>query len=322
MKRYALIGMVLAALAAGLVGCEWNTGEDATSWSSSFNWVNFSGTYRGATGGLLVTDYTTTPSIPGVTNTIIVANETQGSFVAGQTTLSGKLRHGNVVPGSVVITLYNGAGGIIRSFADNGSGVLGSGQGNVQYVSGSWNLELTTDFPTVAGSVRANYSYTVSNSGASGSGAESGATSVSIYSFNVTHSGQNLTIVDNNGATFSGKISQIRSTSGAENSDIPQVVADETAHRAKATYYESELPADGDSIIANFEASGVSAAYIPVRLVGTLEGTVAAGVFTGRSMNGTWIEAGGKTGDINATTDPVVIATSGTATEAATTATE
>lgn len=310
MKRFAWIG-ICAALVAGLVGCEWNTGEDATSWSSSYNWVNFSGTYRGATGGLLVTDYTTTPSIPGVTNTIAVANETQGSFVAGQTALSGQLRHGNVVPGSVVITLY-GPGGILRSFADNGSGVLGTGQGNVQYVSGSWNLDLATEFPTVSGSVRGNYSYTVSNAGSAGSGAESGATSVSIYSFNVTHSGQNLTIVDNNGATFSGKISQIRSTSGAENTDIPQVSDDEQAHRAKATYYESELPADGDSIIANFEVSGISAAYIPVKIVGTLEGTVAAGVFTGRAMNGTWIEAGGKTGDINATTDPVVIATAAT----------
>ncbi|HRT06229.1 MAG TPA: hypothetical protein P5204_11080 [Kiritimatiellia bacterium] len=321
MKRFALIGMVMAALAAGLVGCEWSTGEDATSWSSSYNWVNFSGTYRGATGGLLVTDFTTTPSIPGVTNTITVANETQGSFTAGQTSLSGKLRHGNVVPGSVVITLYNGTGGIIRSFSDNGSGVLGSGQGNVQYTSGSWNLSLTTDFPTVPGTVRANYSYTVSNSGSTGGGAESGATRVEIYSFNVTHSGQNLTIVDNNGATFSGKISQIRSTSGAENTDIPQVSDDETAHRAKSTYYESELPADGDSIIANFEASGISAAYIPVKIVGTLEGTVAAGVFTGRKMNGTWIEAGGKTGDINATTDSVVIQTTTTEPAATETAT-
>ena len=315
MKRFALIGMVMAALAAGLVGCEWSTGEDATSWSSAYNWVNFSGTYRGATGGLLVTDFTTTPSVPGVTNTITVANETQGSFTAGQPSLSGKLRHGNVVPGSVVITLYNGSDGVIRSFSDNGSGVLGSGQGNVQYTSGSWNLSLTTDFPTVPGSVRANYSYTVSNSGSTGGGAESGATSVEIYSFNVVHSGQNLTVVDNNGATFSGKIGQIRSTSGAENTDIPQVSDDEQARRAKATYYESELPADGDSIIANFEVSGTSAAYIPVKIVGTLEGTVAAGVFTGRKMNGTWIEAGGKTGDVNATTDSIVIQTTAPAAE-------
>lgn len=39
----------VAAAAAGMVAlcaCEWGAGRDATSWSDSFNWVNFSGTYR------------------------------------------------------------------------------------------------------------------------------------------------------------------------------------------------------------------------------------------------------------------------------------
>ncbi len=102
-------------------------------------------------------------------------------------------------------------------------------------------------------------------------------------------------------------MSQIRSLSGAQNTDIPQVSGDEQAHRAKATYYESELPADGDVIVASFEASGVSAAFIPVKIVGTFEGTVLAGVFTGRQMDGTWIESGGKTGNINAQTESVAI---------------
>ena len=69
MKRVVWLGFWVTVLAVGLVGCEWNTGDDAESWSSSFNWVNFSGVYRGAGGGLLVTDYTTTPSVPGSTNT-------------------------------------------------------------------------------------------------------------------------------------------------------------------------------------------------------------------------------------------------------------
>ena len=46
------------------------------------------------------------------------------------------------------------------------------------------------------------------------------------------------------------------------------------------------------------------------RIVGIFEGTVAAGVFTGRRMDGTWIEAGGKTGNINGQTVavPIVVA--------------
>ena len=42
------LGAVAVAVAgvAGLCACEWGAGSDATSWSDSFNWVNFSGTYR------------------------------------------------------------------------------------------------------------------------------------------------------------------------------------------------------------------------------------------------------------------------------------
>lgn len=33
---------------SGLCACEWGAGHDADSWSDSFNWVNFSGEYRGS----------------------------------------------------------------------------------------------------------------------------------------------------------------------------------------------------------------------------------------------------------------------------------
>lgn len=312
MKRYALIGMALAALAAGLAGCEWSTGDDATSWSSSYDWVNFGGVYRGIGGGLLVTDYTTTPSISGVTN-VYSTTESGGTMPKQGTLASGQMAHHPIVPGSVMITVGNNA-----TLSDPGkAGILtGNGSGTVNYEGGTWSIEID---PALADWDKANpisvsYSYTVSTDGSSSSGAESGATRISVYSFTVNHQGQNLTIVDNNGSTFSGKISQVRSLSGAQNSDIPQVVDDEIAARAKATYYESELPADGDVIVANFEASGISAAYVPVQIVGTFEGTVSAGVFTSRQMDGTWIETGGKTGNINAQTESVAIQTTTTTT--------
>lgn len=314
MKRFALIGMVMAAMAAGLVGCEWSTGDDATSWSSSFDWVNFSGVYRGIGGGLLVTDYTTTPSIPGVTNVYSVT-ESGGTMPKQVGAASGNMSHRPVIPGSVMISVGNNA-----TLADPGkAGILtGNGSGTVNYEGGTWSIEL--DLAAIdwdkANPITVSYSYTVSTDGSSSGGAEPGSTRVSIYSFSVDQTGQNLSIVDNNGATFSGKISQIRSLSGAQNTDITQVSNDEISQHAKATYYESELPADGDVIVASFEASGMSAAYIPVKIVGTFEGTVAAGVFASRQMDGTWIESGGKTGNINAQTESVAIqtATTGTAT--------
>ena len=310
MKQFALIGMCVAVLAVGITGCDWETGSDATSWSSSYNWVSFSGTYRSAAGGLLVTDYTTTPSTPGSTNTLTVANESQGSFSIGATSFSGKLKNGNVTPGSAGITLYNGSGDEIRTLADNGNGVLtsGTGSGTIAYVSGSWSFSFDALNPVAeSGVIRANYSYQVSNSGSSGSGARPGSTG-SIYSFIIDHQGQNLTFTDNNGATYIGTIGEIRSTSGAQNTDIGQVGADEEGNdSAKYTYYESPLPEDGDTVNATFECSGVSAAMMRVRIVGNLQGTVAAGVFTGRTLSGTWIELGGKTGDINGQTTSVPV---------------
>lgn len=303
MKRFALIGICVAALAAGLAGCNWETGNDATSWSSSYDWVNFSGVYRGIGGGLLVTDYTTTPSIPGVTN-VYTASESGGTLPIRGISASGQVSHGAIVPGSFMITV-----GTIATLSDPGkAGVLtGNGTGTVNYEGGTWSFTLDTFDPDKANSIHISYSYVVSRDGSSSGGAESGATRISVYSFNVSQQGQNLTIIDNNGSTFSGKIGQIRSLSGAQNTDIGQVAGDEEAQRAKITYYESELPADGDVIVANFEASGISAAYVSVKIVGTFEGTVANGVFTSRQLDGTWIEVGGKTGDINAQTESIAI---------------
>lgn len=314
MKRIVLIGMCAAIAALGLMGCEWTSTSDGESWSSSYDWVNFSGVYRNAAGGLLVTDYTTTPGVPGSTNILTVSQDSQGSFGLGQSSFSGTLRNKNVVPGSLVITLYANNGDALRSLADDGNGVLGSSEGTIQYVSGSWTIELNPLSPApAAGRIVAAYSYYVSNVGASGSGARPGSTRFSIYSFNILHQGQHLTFTDNNGATYSGRIKKMQSASGSQNTDITQVGADEEGNdkSAKYTYQESPLPTDGDTIVASFECSGISRAGMNVKIVGTLQGTVAARVFVGRTLNGSWIELGGKTGNISGQTTSIPVVSGG-----------
>ena len=113
-----------------------------------------------------------------------------------------------------------------------------------------------------------------------------------------------MTFTDNNGATYSGYIGEMRTASGTERSD----------EEGKF------MPTDGDTMVATFECTGVSAALMQVKIVGTLQGTVAASVFTGRTLSGTWIEQGGKTGDINGQTTSIpVTTTTATATDATTT---
>lgn len=300
MKRTAWFGVVAAIAALGLAGCDWDTGSDATNWSSAYNWVNFSGTYRSAAGGILVTDYTTTPSTPGSTNVVKVSNKAQGSFVAGQVGFSGSLNP-NTVPGSVTIKLYRDNGDLMGSYADNGNGVLGgNSEGNVQYTPGTWNLTLNTGYITAPGVVRADYSYYVSNVG-TGGGAQPGSSGKTIFAFNVEQMGQHLTITDNNGAVYKGYIREMRTASGAERGD-------------EATRY---MPVDGDTMIATFDCSGTSSAGVNVKLVGSFQGTVAGGVFTGRTITGTWIESRGKTGEIRGQTTTIPIVTTGAETETA-----
>ncbi len=308
MKRFAWIGVGVVALAVGIVGCSWETGDDATSWSSSYNWVNFSGTYRNSTGPYLVTDYTTTPGSEAYTE------EKNGSAEgSGVTAVSaaGNLGKAKIVPGSVLIKLYAANGNLHSSYSDNGNGVLSGGvaTGNVSYDAGSWNVDFSAGLNGPAGGTwKATFRYYVYQDGTAPSGQTAGSTRVSIYVFNVTHSGQNLTFVDNNGSAYTGKIGAIRSASGAENTDIEQVANDEKS-AGKITYYESELPEDGDSVIATFECSGVSAAMMQVKIVGSFQGTVASGVFTGRTLTGTWIELGGKTGDVRGQTTAIEVQT-------------
>lgn len=178
MKRMALIGVCAAVAALAFTGCNWTSSSDSDSWSSSHNWVNFSGTYRNAEGPFLVT-----------------------------------------------------AGNTSSRAADDQRG---------------------------------------------------GASGASVYSFVLQHQGQHLTIVDSNGAVYTGLIRILRSTSGTEYGDDP----------------DRHLPRDGDAIVASFDCSGYSRAGYSVQIVGTLQGSVSLNVFGSRTIHGTWVERGGRTGDI------------------------
>ncbi|MDR0994505.1 MAG: hypothetical protein LBN38_08100 [Verrucomicrobiota bacterium] len=288
MKRFVWMGTCLI-VALGLSGCEWGTGSDSESWSSSYNWVNFSGAYRSAAGGILVTDYTSTPSTPGSTN-IFNTSESGGTLPVNERAGGGKTQHTPIAPGSFSLRV-----GDAVSLSDNGNGILegSGGNGKVSYTGGTWNFELydwAEQFQS-SQSIRISYAYYVSNAGTGGSGAQAGSSGKTIYSFMVTQQGQNITLTDNNGAVYSGYIKQMRSTTGAERD------------HATGQY----MPQNGDMIVASFECKGTSAAGKEVRIVGTLQGEVAASVFTGRTMTGTWIETNGKTGDINGTTAAIAI---------------
>ena len=328
MKKCAGLGIVVAMAVVLLAGCSWETGGDATSWSSAFNWVSFNGTYRGADGGVLVSAYSLDPATPAGTDVRTVDSEGQGSFSAGTTVFAGKLGHENIVAGSVVISFYNNAGVVIRSVADSGGststngGASGSGSlgesGTIQYPSGAWQVNFNLNPVTENGYIVASYSYEDAYDAEPAGNTQPGSSGRAIYSLSLVHQGQNLVLTDNNGARYTGTIGEMRSASGYENTDITQVGTDETDNDSRYTYQESPLPPPNDTITATFSCAGVSTAGYQVKIVGSLQGNVdiTGTVFANRRIDATWVEQGGKAGNVNGKTENITITGSTTTTTA------
>ncbi|MCX7818697.1 MAG: hypothetical protein N2652_05750 [Kiritimatiellae bacterium] len=270
-----------AGATAVLVGCDWEAGSGAQTVSNRYNWVNFSGVYRAVSGAFLVNE----PGSGGSATTNTVSGERVATAVAGQSTYAGVLSRRRVLPGTFQIV----AG--VYVLTDNGAGVLsGSGKtGSIVYQTGAWSIDLLGAWPPAGTPILATYQYL--------DDADPGSSGGGLYTFSITQSGNAITIVDSSGGTYSGRISSIRSTGG--------VSSDE----ASVTPLQ---PVVGDTLVASFEAEGRSRAGVAVKIVGTLSGTVAGTAGGGggggggavqiylnnRRLQGTWIEANGRTGDI------------------------
>ena len=194
-----------------LAGCEWSSSGGDSSWSGSYDDMNFSATYRiGVT--------TSTDSFSTSTDTETKkysVSETVGTYAEGKFTYSGKL-HGGVVAGSVTIT----AGGYI--YSDNGSGVLVgnlpvAGNGTVNYESGAWGFSVETwtgngGYPN-SGNIIGVYAYTDAVSG----GGTDSSVATAIKGITISQNGQYLTMTLTNGVKMTGRfgtVNEIVSSSG------------------------------------------------------------------------------------------------------------
>jgi hypothetical protein len=139
-----------------------------------------------------------------------------------------------------------------------------------------------------------------------------GGTGVNITAFEVTQAGNTLRIMDNNGSVYEGNL-------GAYTTLGSTPVGD-TTNGMHGT--------GGQTATVQYEVNGVSAAGMNVQMVGNLLAQVSQSVNIigptpppidgggtnivviqqtwNRFIRGTWLEQGGKTGNIDGQADPIV----------------
>lgn len=131
------------------------------------------------------------------------------------------------------------------------------------------------------------------DAGNSNTTSSAGSSGEPIYSLTVQQAGNQITMIDNNGGTYSGKLSTI-SSSGGQTIEYPDTT--------------TSMPANGDTLVGSFEVEGRSSSGMKVKIVGSLTGTATVTTATAttpstirlatKTVRGTWIEANGATGEV------------------------
>jgi len=260
--RLTLNKILAAVVATGLMttGCEWTGSDGDSSWSSKYDNMNFSGTYR-----ISVTESSdsgdSTSGAVGAVNNVTLGN------ITNATGFSGTLKP-NLVPGSVTVTVSEGGG--VRTWTDiNTPGQLISdlpltfpNPGTVNYNTGTISLNFTQD-PTmsgaVSGTVRASYSYNYSITlPGIGSGSQT------LTHITVEQNGQNLRMLVSNGMELKGKFTRVNELEGfSQGYNAGFEVTGTCANGVKATFVGT---------LSDYELTTQN--NVPVRL---LDGTIVYG---------------------------------------------
>lgn len=181
-RRYGALAGAVCMLAC--TSCNWSGSDDDFTWNDAYSWVNFSGTYR------LYTPVTL-PDETATETEVQVTNEDLGRTTATDT-FSGTLRNRPVVAGSVTIKV----GG--TTFTDNGAEVLvGGNGGTIKYGTGAWTAR-TTGTADPGQPIRATYRYRVA--------AATPSSGQTLSTITVNQTGNILTMTDNHGTVYNGKV--------------------------------------------------------------------------------------------------------------------
>ena len=206
MQRKNLFALSLAAAAVLLAGCDWTSSSGDSSWSGSYDEMNFGGTYR-------ITSITQTGTSDS-SDTQPVQTKSFGSTAARKYTYSGSIGAA-VIPGSASIIVSG-----IGQFVDlNSNGTLVgdgiNGTANVTYNTGDWSFTLDSN-PGDGHAISVQYQASPVSSGStivSYTGIDTTSfDKTKVSAITVSQTGQHLSMHFNNGATMSGRFTSVRQT--------------------------------------------------------------------------------------------------------------
>jgi len=141
-KTKKIISSLAAIALIVMAGCEWSSPSSEETWTmNGYDWFDFSGTFRGESGGPIVTGFTyEDPTEEGIVNGEVISTASGSisgqmtlapAYISGDWVLSGKLND-NVLEGTVDVDLAG-----VASVADDGASGFVRTSGNVDILSGS-----------------------------------------------------------------------------------------------------------------------------------------------------------------------------------------
>lgn len=234
--------VAVTAAAIALTGCDWGGTGSEESWNDAYAWANFSGTYKLVTNIQPIVEVPTTPTVEPTTSEPTTPSTPATPSTPTVITKTGSITHSlkrgetgyatgqkDLKPGTVTITSNVG-----HSWKDEGDGRLtdlnGTYHGSVSYASGmcaiNWDstvfpgntITITFAYEGTEGGGSSGGSTPITPGGSGGGstpvtpgGSSSGGSTVTkptapITWLTVTQKGNLLTMKDNDGTTYAGRI--------------------------------------------------------------------------------------------------------------------
>lgn len=205
MRQKHFLAAATVVCAAVLTGCDWGGVGSEESWNDSFAWANFTGNYKLVVPVTSVDAESAVP-IHNVSRRINWDFDKNGGVVSvGQKDL---------VPGTVSLSV---SGPTSISYSDNGQGKLVAspksyGEATVSYTTGAINIDTANINPGA---------HTLSFIFGFYGNAVTGASGGEITWINLTQKGHVLTMKDNKGVVYNGKITAASCPRADESGNTP-----------------------------------------------------------------------------------------------------